>query len=667
VRDGQIVRIRDNRYCMGEIADLVTGKLKVLRGGSGFVNPPDGGREVFVRGEHMGIALPGDLVLVRRFSEADTVEGGALDTPRFKRGNFEAATSGKVIRIVERARHDIVGTLKSTGRFLYVVPIDPAYSKDLYVDAPGDAKVGDRVVCRFVNWANRHVNPEAEIISVIGPWEDASSDTLAIIRHHDLPDEFPDEVLREAEQVSDLMAQPGRREDLRDQLIITIDPTKSRDFDDALSLETDKEGRRVLGVHIADVAHFVRPGSALDQEAQVRGNSVYFPDRVIPMLPEQLSNGICSLNPDEDRLAASVFITLDDSGKPVGSRLAKTIIRSRKRLDYELALAVIEKRDTGADVPAPVRTLIGDLHHLAQQLRKRRFAASALELDMPECSVEIDRHGHMTGIRIDHNDVSHQLVEECMVAANEAVAQTLAKRQIPLIHRLHEPPKEAKIEDLTASLLALGFTPGNLNHQNVMARFLKKLGGDPLQNFARMAVLKSLNRAVYAADAHGHYGLAKTWYAHFTSPIRRYADLTVHRQFMLYLGIAEGGRGYGMEELKPLAARCTEREDVADQATRALLEIKKYRFLALQAEQEAGETYPAVIVSVMNFGLFVELIDFQLQGLIPISAISNRFVKFDRRSGVLRDGKREFAVGKRIKVAVENVDFDKRKIDFRLV
>ncbi len=664
VREGQIVRIRDNRYCMGDIADLVTGKLKVLRGGSGFVNPADGGAEVFVRGEHMGTALPGDQVMVRRFGDADTVPGGALDTPRFRKSAFDASTSGKVIRILERAHHDIVGTLKTTGRFFYVVPLDPIYSKDLYVDSPGEAAVGDRVVCRFTGWANRHVNPEAEILSVIGPWEDASADTLSIVKHYDLPDGFPDPVIREAEQVSALMETPGAREDLRGRLILTIDPEKSRDFDDALSLETDVQKRRVLGVHIADVAHFVRPGSALDVEAQRRGNSVYFPDRVIPMLPEQLSNGVCSLNPNVDRLAVSAFITVDADGKVLESRFARTIIRSKQRLTYEGALAVIGDGATGSTLAAPVRELLQDLHTLAQQMRRRRFAHHALELDMPECRVVVDAHGHMTGLKIEHNDVSHQLVEECMVAANEAVAQTLAARQIPLIHRLHEPPKDEKLEELTALLTSLKFTPGNLRQQNIMARFLKKLGGSALQNYARMAVLKSLNRAVYAADAHGHYGLAKTWYAHFTSPIRRYSDLVVHRQVMQLLGVDGGRAEYDMTRLKQLAALCTEREDVADQATRSLLEIKKYRYLATQAGKDERETYAAVIVSVMNFGLFVELIDYQIQGLIPISAISRRFVKYDRAAGTLRDGKREFSVGKRVSVTVENVDFDKRRIDF---
>ncbi len=670
VAEGVIVRIRDNRYCLGDVADLLAGKLTVLRGGNGFVNSPDGARSVFVRGDDMGTALPGDTVLVRRQRGHALVDGEA---PRRNRETTRDDPPGKIIRILERSRRDIVGTLKTTGRFLYVLPLDPVYRADFYVASAGGAEVGDRVVMRFLTWPNRHVSPEGEITEVIGPWEEASADTLAVIRHHGIREAFDEDVIREAEQASALMDEPGEREDLRSTYILTIDPERSRDFDDALSLTTDDAGRRVLGVHIADVSHFVRQGSQLDREARERGNSVYFPDRVVPMLPEQISNGICSLNPDVDRLAFSAFMTLGDDGVVVASRFARTTIRSRLRLNYGQALTVLEgkppkKGKGGPTIPATGLRLLKALHGIAQTFRKRRFAGWALELDMPECEVVVDRHGHMTGLQVRAGDVAHQLVEECMVAANEAVATVLHQRRLGSIHRFHEPPRQEKLEELTGLLVELGFKPGDLSQPRVMATFLRKLEGLPLQNFARMAVLKSLNRAIYSASDAGHYGLAKSHYTHFTSPIRRYSDLVVHRQLACALtGAKAGASAYDPATLKSIALTCTDREQNADMAERALLEIKKYRYLSMQLEAAERDVYEAVVVSVLNFGMFVELIDLQVQGLVHVTTLSRRFVPFDQDSGTLDAGKQTYSVGKRVRVSVSAVDFDKRRIDFTLV
>nr|MBC8453516.1 RNB domain-containing ribonuclease [PVC group bacterium] len=331
VASGNIIRIRNNRYSLGKSADLVAGKLSVIRSGNGFVQPADAGDEVFVKSRDMGTALPNDRVLVRLSSK---MSAGGRDTGK---------QNGKIIRIIERSRNDIVGTLRSTGRFLSVVPIDPIYSHSFYVPKKGGAELDDRVVIRFTEWKNKHVSPEAEVVEVLGPADNPSGDTNAVIRHSNLRVDFPDEVVSEAGAVSSRMTDSGSRKDLRNSYILTIDPEKSRDFDDALSLTKDNAGNRVLGVHIADVSHFVEKGSALDKEALLRGNSVYLPDKVIPMLPEQLSNGICSLKPNEDRLAFSVMLTIDSNGKVISSSFAKTQIRSKLRLTYQQVLPVIKK------------------------------------------------------------------------------------------------------------------------------------------------------------------------------------------------------------------------------------------------------------------------------------------------------------------------------------
>ena len=659
VASGNIIRIRNNRYSLGKSADLVAGKLSVIRSGNGFVQPADAGDEVFVKSRDMGTALPNDRVLVR------------LSSKMSARGRDTGKQNGKIIRIIERSRNDIVGTLRSTGRFLSVVPIDPIYSHSFYVPKKGGAELDDRVVIRFTEWKNKHVSPEAEVVEVLGPADNPSGDTNAVIRHSNLRVDFPDEVVSEAGAVSSRMTDSGSRKDLRNSYILTIDPEKSRDFDDALSLTKDNAGNRVLGVHIADVSHFVEKGSALDKEALLRGNSVYLPDKVIPMLPEQLSNGICSLKPNEDRLAFSVMLTIDSNGKVISSSFAKTKIRSKLRLTYQQVLPVIkkngEKKESAKkpDIDKKAVTLLRDLHRLAQQFRRQRFARHALNLDVPESEIVLDEKGIMTGIRLVENDISHQLVEECMVAANEAVAFELKKRQVSLISRYHEKPKPEKIEELTDFLVNMGYQPGNLIQRRVLAGFLKKIDADPLAHHIQVAVLKSMNRAFYSANESGHYGLAKSSYAHFTSPIRRYPDLAVHRQLAAML-TGTKKNVYSKKQLAGIAITCSETEDVATLAERSIIEIKKYRYLAAELEQGEQEVYDAVVVTVLNFGMFVELVDLQIQGLVHASTMSDKFASFNQKKQTLKAGSKIYSVGMKLRVYVTDVDFDSRRIDFRL-
>ena len=652
VHKGAIVSIRNGRYSLGEAADLFTGRLASVRSGNGFVDAVDGNRDnsIFVASRDIGTALAGDIVLVRLYPD---------------RGEESKGPSGKVIRIVERGRHDIVGTLKSTGRFLHVVPIDPIYTQNFYVADTAGAKVGDRVLIRFSHWENRHVSPEAEIVEVIGPANDPSVDTLSIIRHHDLPDEFPDEVVREAEEASARMELPGKRVDLRDDLIITIDPKRSRDFDDALSMH--KEGDfRILAVHIADVSHFVTPGSMLDKEARVRGTSVYLPDMVLPMLPEQLSNGICSLNPNKDRLAFSVMMKVDSHGAVVARWFAKTVIRSSARLTYGEALGVLEGGRRSRKITPAVAELLKDLNKLSQLFRKRRFAAHALDLDVPEVEIITDGDGNMTGLKPTVNDISHQLVEECMVAANEAVAAELAGRHIASITRFHDSPKPEKLEELTDLLIGMGYAPGDLTKQQVMAKFLRDIEGEPLAHHVHIAVLRSMNRAIYSSTQAGHYGLAKTYYTHFTSPIRRYTDLIIHRQLADCL-CAPGGQRYDKPQLASIALHATEREQVSDTAERSLTEIMKYRYLERELASGNETAYDAVVVTVTNFGAFVELDDLRLQGLVHVSSLSGEFLKFNRERSELRNRKVRFGVGDKLKVRIVEVDLDARRLTFAAV
>jgi ribonuclease R len=654
VMNGEIVLIRKTRYSLGAPADLVTGRLEVKRSGDGYLTNLEGELSVRIERGYLGTALPGDLVVVR-------LEPQQPGMPEWKR-------QGKIIRVVERGRRVVVGTLKSTGKFLYVAPMDPSYQQDFYVPESKGAATGDRVVVQFTNWESRHVSPEAEIIEVIGPADNPSLDTLAIMRQYEFPESFPSDVVQEAGLAAARINEPGRRLDLRDTFIFTVDPATARDFDDALSLERDERGMRVLGVHIADVCHFVAQGGALDREACQRGNSVYLPDKVIPMLPEELSNGLCSLNPHQDRMAFSVFMTFDDAGRVVQSRFGRSIIRSKLRLTYEQALQAIQTppgmRCQAPNVTEATMTLIRDVCDLALQLRGRRMAQWALDISLPESQVIIGQSGMIEAIRPVENDVSHQMIEECMVAANEAVDKALSERGVRLIHRLHEAPAEDKIEQLTMELRELGYQPGQLVNRRNLMEFIQQIKDTPLAHSAQMVVLRSMKRAVYSAREGGHFGLAKKFYAHFTSPIRRYPDLVVHR---LLAAVLEGkGNAYAVEELEKLALHCSETEQSAEEAERELLEIKKYRFLAQQIEQKKVEVYDAVVVKVMNFGLFVELDELGVQGLVHVSAISDAFVRFDPGAKALRAGAEVFKLGTRLKVLATRVDFDKRKIDFAI-
>ena len=648
VHDGDIVQIRKGgAYTLGKQADLVTGPLRLVRNGAGNVTERETGKVIWVESDDLGTALPGDIVTIRLYRS----EGGA---------------KGKVIKIVERCSRDIVGTLFTTSKFLYVVPLNPVYRKDFYVPAANGAKPGDRVVVRFTGWENRYVAPEGEIVDVIGPADRPSLDTLTVMKQFDLPEAFPAEVIGEAEKVVQRLTRPGSREDIRKMFIITVDPATARDFDDAISLETDERGNRVLGVHIADVSHFVRPGTPLDCEAKQRGTSVYLVDKVIPMLPEQISNGVCSLRPDEDRLTFSVFMTFDASGRMTARRFAKTRIRSKLRLDYEQAMAIIaDRKPEGlAAVPAETHRLLKETWRLAAQLRARRFSMAALDLEVPEVEVVLDAQSRMTGLLVRPYDESHQLIEECMVAANEAVATELWTRGIKILARLHEPPDEERVEELQANLAMLGFQPGNLSAPKMLAKFLKDTEMHPLRYHAHTMVLRSMKRAVYSAEKIGHFGLAKDFYAHFTSPIRRYPDLVLHRQLADYLD-GKGGK-LPQNDLIQTAFLATEREQVADDASRQLIEIKKFRFLQQQLDEQKLIEYRAVVAKCTNYGVFIDIPDLAMGGMIHISNLSRQFVRFNPSNESLSAGEMIYRVGTNVQVKVCKVDFNQRRADFML-
>jgi ribonuclease R len=652
-KEGEIARIRKNRYVQPDTADLVTGTLSVHEAGYSFLtNEKQGQADLFIAAENTGTAMHGDRVVARIIRGA---EFSRARTPR---------AEGRVIRILTRANETIVGTLQQTRNFFYVVPDDPRLVHNIYVQPSRvnhhEPRGGDKVVVRLEAWESRHVNPEGKIIEWLGPRTAPGVDILSIIRKYHLPLEFPKAILEEASAISETVTLTDGREDLRQQFIVTIDPDDARDFDDAIQVEEIKSGWQ-LGVHIADVSAYVRPGSALDREAQRRGNSVYLPDRVIPMLPERLSNGVCSLNPHVDRLTHSVFLQFDRNGRVRQTRFARTVIRSAHRLTYKQAFAILK---------SSARDELSERLHtawkLAALLRKKRFQHGSLDLDMPEVKVVVDKKGKPIRFERVENDESHQLIEEFMLAANEAVARELKNRGIPTIYRVHENPEAERLGELREFVLAHGIRVGDLTHRGEVQKLLAAIRGTAEEHPLKIALLKSLKRARYATTPLGHYGLAKVNYAHFTSPIRRYADLEVHRALADRDISRRSSRA--SSQLSAIADHISDTERNAAEAEIDAVKMKKLEFFELQLQARDPQVFDAVVIDVRNYGILVELPEILLTGLIHVSTLADDFYVFSpsQRRFVGRQRRRRFGVGDKLRVYVARVDQFKRQIDFAI-
>ena len=654
---GKITRIRKDQYILPAEADLLVGKLQVSPQGFGYVLnvSGDGRGDLYISAENIGVAMHRDRVVAR------IVKEGKLPV-RFQRSRSNR--EGRIIKILERANQTIVGTLQRSKKFFYVVPDDPALVHDIYVQPSGSkngstAEVNDKVVVRLEPWEHRHVNPEGEIIEVLGSAQKPGIDILSVIRKHNLAVEFPEAVLAEAERVPVVIPPQDLkgREDLRSMPIFTIDPDDARDFDDAIHVIESKEGW-TIGIHIADVSHYVKPGGALDREAYRRGNSVYLPDRVLPMLPERLSNGVCSLRPNEDHLTKSVFVEFDRNGRMKSYRFAATVIRSMARLTYKEAFEILGR--------SPESTLENHLHRawkIASTLRTRRFKEGALELDMPDVRVELDGEGRGVALVREENDISHQLIEEFMLLANEIVAKVTREKAVPSIYRIHEDPDPVRLYEYREQIRSYGIQVGDLTQSREMQQYLKKIVGRPEEGALKIGLLRSLRKAVYAPDPIGHYGLAKSNYTHFTSPIRRYADLVVHRAFTSLLGRQKDRPPRSMD-LATVCEHISTMEKVASDAERETIRLKKLEYFARLVRKP--HRLEGTVVEVRNFGLMVELKEALMVGLIHLSSLDQDFFVFDsvRQQFRGRRTKMNFSVGDRIIVRVTSVDTFKQQIDF---
>jgi ribonuclease R len=649
---GRVARIKGNRYIQPREADLVPGRIRINRQGKGFLIPDDPGfKEIAVPESGTGTALHEDRVLVRRDVRPVPMHG-----PR------EAEFTGTVVRILERRRTRIVGTLKHSRQFLYVIPDDPRIPHNIYVPPPKDvgrpAYEGDKVVVELREWENRNTSPEGEVVEVLGAPDAEGVDMLSVLRQYDLPLHFPRNVLHEARAIGN-QVRPGElagRQDCRAHDVITIDPDDAKDFDDAIHLRQVSAHEWKLWVHIADVSHYVKPGTALDDEARNRGNSTYLVDRVIPMLPEALSNELCSLKPHVDRLTKCVEFSISNEGKVLSTRFYSAVIHSKRRFTYREAFAILQRKPTDA-----IERMLHQANDLAQKIRRQRFKDGSLQLDFPEMKIRLDEKGAISSIEKVENDISHQLIEEYMLLANEAVATQLMSRNIPAIYRVHEEPDERRLREYREEVLSHQVSCGNLSRRQEVQKLLQKLGTIPIGPALKIGFLRSLMRARYAMEPLGHYGLAKKKYAHFTSPIRRYADLVVHR------ALFQSTHG-SIHSLKETSDHISETERNSADAERDSKDVKLYAFLRAQLESPTPPRYPALVIDVRNFGFFVDVPGLAMSGLVPLSTVEDDFYMFDNERNHLvgRRTRRIIRLGDQVEVQIAKVDSFKKQVDFRL-
>jgi ribonuclease R len=666
-RQGEVVRLRKNRWALPDTGRHAVGVLRAHIQGFGFVTPAiPGTGDIYIPEDGMGTALDGDKVAVALTSavrpQARRVTRGPYPEPDRK--------AGRIVRVIERRHAALVGLLRRTKYYWYVIPDNPRIRQNVRV-SEFDKRIGDptedhTVVVRLDEWDQPHKALSGVVVEDLGAADAPGVDMLSVLRGHRVETEFSSAAAHEAKRhapVPSPAALEGRR-DLRDWITFTIDPSDAKDFDDAVSLSRSPDGNWSLGVHIADVAHYVPASSTIDTEAYLRGNSVYLVDRAIPMLPPYLTTEICSLNPLVDRLTHSVVMALDDHGRLVHSETFPSVIRSAARLDYDQVQAFFDGKP-GAAIPAPVQERLADMRRLARTLREKRMAAGSIDLRIPEIRCVLDRDGDVQQILKRSAMESYQLIEEFMLAANCVVARKLHAHKAPAVYRIHDAPDDRQWGRMAEDLEALDIRAAPSSLESVNAVALAAIG-KPLEYPVHLAILRNLKRAVYAAGPGEHFGLAFNCYTHFTSPIRRYPDLTVHR----VLNAVEAGRPppYTWEDAVRIAAHCSETEQNADEAEQESVEIKRVEFLHEQLRKGAAGPLDGLIVSLVPKGMIVELAASLQRGLIPFSSMRDDVYVINpaRHCAVGRRRRQTWRIGQAVRVGIVRVDTSRRLVDLAL-
>jgi ribonuclease R len=650
-KEARLEEIRPGKYKFRSRSGFITGTVDMTAYGNAYVVSDELDEDVYVSETNLHHALNGDKVKVYLFAR-----------------RRDRRLEGEVVEILERKRKTFVGVVTITGHYAFLVPDNRLMPYDIFIPRSrlNGAKNGQKAIARITKWPEKVKNPFGEIVEVLGNPGEHETEIHAILAEFELPAKFTPGVERAAEQIPDRITKKdleGRR-DFRRVTTFTIDPADAKDFDDALSIRFLKDGNVEVGVHIADVTHYVRPGMLLDREAYDRATSVYLVDRVVPMLPEHLSNGVCSLNPHEDKLTFSAVFKMTPDARVVDSWFGKTVINSDRRYAYEEAQEIIEKKK--GDLSKEILTL----HRMAQILRKRRFQQGSLDIERVEVKFDIDEKGTPLGVFFKVSREANQLIEEFMLLANRHVAELVGKRMSGggkkkvFVYRVHDKPKEDRLESFTRIAAKLGYEVHAESRKALsqsMNRLIKQVVGKPEQNLIETLALRAMAKAVYTTKNIGHYGLAFDYYTHFTSPIRRYPDMMVHRLLEHYL---RGGKTVDEEEYEGKCRHASEMERKAIDAERASIKYKQVEYLA----DKVGEVYDGIIAGVTDWGIYVEINENKCEGMIPIRELNDDFYEFDEENYTItgrRKGRR-FQLGDPIRVEIYRVNLEKRQLDLLL-
>ena len=663
IADGEVVKVHGARVGLPSRMNLVVGRLTANPGGFGFVapdKPAPGARrregDVYVSAVNMKEALHGDRVVAR--IERHTPKGA----------------EGRIIRVLERAQQRIVGRFEEDGRFGgHVIPFDRRVLHEVFIP-PGDqagAKPGDMVLAEITRPPSATRNPSGRVLRVLGRLDDPGTDLKVIMAKYGLPDAFPPEVEAEAARVpKEVRPQDvAGRTDFRAWATVTVDPETARDHDDAISLDRLPNGHWRLAVHIADVAHYVPEGTALDQEAYLRGTSVYFPDRVVPMLPHALSSQICSLVEGQDRLTQTVVLEVDGRGQVKKAEFHDGVIKSAARMTYEQVQKIVDGDAELKARYAPLVPLFQQMDELARIMRQRRYERGSLDFDLPEPKLILGPGGEMTGIVAHERLDSMRVIEEFMLSANEAVAERLHRAGVGALYRIHERPDPERVEEFCELVASFGYrVPGNLEEirPEDFQLILRQIEGKPEEKLVSYLLLRTMRLARYHEENLGHFGLATDMYAHFTSPIRRYPDLVVHRALRALRTGKDAEREAWLEQALPEMGRhLSEMERRASDAERELVEWKKVRFMA----DKLGDVFAGYVTGVQAFGLFVELDEVYVQGLVHVSSMTDDYYLFNEKAHELKgeNTRKTYRLGDKVEVQVVRVDLERRQIDFALV
>lgn len=657
-KEGTIIKTRNERYGLPEKMNLVIGKLEGNEKGYGFVIPEKKDRnDIYISSENMNGALHGDKVVSRII----------------KRSEEGRREEGEILRILDRANTTIVGTFESSKNFGFVLPDDRRISMDIFIPKAhmNNALPNQKVIVEITRWPEKRRNPEGKVIEVLGYIDEKGTDILSVIKHFNLPEEFPDKVLNQVDNIEQIVTQEEmeKRVDLRDLTTFTIDGEDAKDFDDAVSIEKLENGNYKLGVHIADVSHYVKENSPLDKEALKRGNSVYLVDRVIPMLPKELSNGICSLNPNEPRLAISVFMEIDKNGDVKEHTIIESVIESKERLIYDDISDILEKGDKKLkDRYNHIYKELVYMEELCHILKKKREKRGSLDFDFPETQIILDEEGRPVDIRKKERRIANKMIEEFMLVCNETIAENMYWAQVPLIYRVHENPDADEIEEFNKFIHNFGYNLKGTKeiHPKELQNLMGKVKGKKEEELLNKLLLRSLKKAKYSSEVGGHFGLAAKYYCHFTSPIRRYPDLEIHRIIKEYInGRLKPDAIERIESKLPqIAEQSSTMERIAEEAERDVEDLKKAQYM----KERIGKEYSGMISSLTHFGMFIQL-ENTIEGLVHFSNMLDDYYYYDEEKYYIigERSKRKFRIGDEVKIKVIGADVLRGKIDFMLI